>query len=146
MVTVQCPLRCQICFLNCQFPRNSRGNFRGKVLYPISIAYTSMNKKPTITVKINGKDTGIPVSNNGLYRTSSLDIWQLCKLYECSSCSGERVRSYAGPAHMNHMIKCKGQRESYYFKSRCYDSVEDQGTKLQSDIAGIEDLLNPRIL
>ena len=53
----------------------------------------SSNGNPTITVVKNGVDTGVAVveQRNG---ASSMDIWQICKLYECGKCNGVQIDSY----------------------------------------------------
>ena len=50
-------------------------------------------------------DTGMAVVDKA-DRSSSMDTWQLCKLYNCDKCAGHEISSYSGAAHSQYMHKC----------------------------------------
>ena len=53
---------------------------------------------------------------------SSMDVYQLCSVYECEQCSGLDISSYDGEAYKRHMIKCETtEPEQYVWSRRCMD-------------------------
>jgi len=80
----------------------------------------SKNGKPTITVIENGKDTGIATEGQRV-KASSMDIWQICKLYNCSKCVDQVIESYKDAAHKKYLLKCSDDFERYFWKARCND-------------------------
>lgn len=84
----------------------------------------STNGKPTITIIVDGVDTGMAVVDKA-DRSSSMDTWQLCKLYNCDKCAGHEISSYSGAAHSQYMHKCSDDFLRYYFHSRCRDGFRD---------------------
>ena len=91
----------------------------GSVLQYSGTAY-STNGKPTITYIENGLDSGKIIDAQRVM-ASSLDIWQICKIYKCDQCNGERIASYGGDAHKRYLGKCSDAFPRYFWKSRCFD-------------------------
>jgi len=57
-----------------------------------------------------------------------MDVYEICKLYNCGICAGQNVTSYQGQAYKNLMQKCSGpssSREQYFWKSKCSDGIPD---------------------
>jgi len=77
-----------------------------------------------MTLRINDTDSGLPVphQNKG---PSSMDLYEICKLYGCTNCARQQVSSYSGAAYTNLMEKCNGSMEYYYWKSKCFDGIRD---------------------
>ena len=96
----------------------------------------STNGQPTITYKENGVDTGKATAGQ---RTgaSSMDIWQICKLYNCDKCTDQMISSYDGPAHKDYLFKCSDAFERYFWKSRCYDRWAECANGDDEDINNI---------
>merc|ERR1712130_1063628 len=46
-------------------------------------------------------------------------------MYGCEKCNGEKIDSYEGAAHKDYLLRCEGELERYFWKSRCYDWIED---------------------
>ena len=78
----------------------------------------------TMTLRKNGVNTGNPVPDQEL-GISSMDVYEICKLYNCQKCAGQPVQSYQGAAYANLMEKCDGTPDQYFWKSKCYDGVRD---------------------
>ena len=53
------------------------------------------------------------------------DIYQLCALYKCNRCAGHNISYYDGKAFKELMGRCKGNKEVYYWHSRCNDSWKE---------------------
>ena len=57
---------------------------------------------------------------------SSMDLYQLCKMYECEKCAGMDIPSYEGDAHKSYMYQCKDyEPPQYYWPSRCGDGFKE---------------------
>ena len=72
----------------------------------------SSNKLPTITYK-TGDQAGESVQAMGglsKFGMSSLDVYQICKMYECSRCAHRDIPTYQGKAHESYMYKCKSTK------------------------------------
>merc|ERR1712080_376419 len=68
-----------------------------------------MLNKPTITYK-NGEKAGQPVESKGgmgEFGMSSMDTYQMCKMYECETCAGREIPTYEGKAHEWYMYQCE---------------------------------------
>ena len=83
-----------------------------------------INGQLTMTQVVNGKDTGrpVPYQRDGI---SPMDIYEICKMYNCKRCADQIIGSYSGQAYKNEMLKCSGVNDSYYWKSNCNDGVKD---------------------
>ena len=88
----------------------------GSVMQYGSYGYAAYNYTPTMTYVEDGVDTGVPVEGQR-DGASSMDIWQICKLYGCGKCNGFIIDSYDGDAYKNYMNKCTNA-DRYYWSSR----------------------------
>ena len=73
---------------------------------------------PTITFR-TGDRKGEPVPKMGgkgqiNVGMSSMDVYQLCKSYECGKCAGIEIASYEGKAHESYLYECKKFRKVTY--------------------------------
>ena len=73
------------------------------------------NKEPTITYKFDGNNykKGDPVASKGgmgPFGLSSMDLYQLCYMYECGTCAYRDIPTYEDKAHEVYMYKCKQPR------------------------------------
>lgn len=80
-----------------------------------SYSFTS-NGEPTIT------DVDGNVMATQQYRPSSMDIYQLCKMYTCTTCAGETEYLSTDGVTLPKMYQCSGMSPPRYFwASRCND-------------------------
>ena len=75
--------------------------------------------EPTISYKRDGHQIkkGDPVENKGgmgSFGMSSMDVYQLCKMYECETCAHRDIPTYEGKAYENYMYQCKKSRMVSY--------------------------------
>ena len=49
-------------------------------------------------VVVNGRDTGVATAGQRISVTS-MDLWQLCRLYGCEKCAGQSIGSYNDGDH-----------------------------------------------
>ena len=78
---------------------------------------------PSMTYKKQGVDTGKVVVSNPK-KFSSMDVYEICKLYNCDRCANQEIPSYEGTAYKSLMHKCMGPSDysdRYYWSSRCND-------------------------
>lgn len=76
--------------------------------------------KPTITSLENGKDTGMELDAQRI-GLSSMDVYEICKRYNCGRCAKQAVSNYEGVVYKTIMKRCSGDNERYYWQSRCHD-------------------------
>jgi len=68
--------------------------------------------KPTISYKY-GDRKGEAVDRKGgmePFGMSSMDVYQMCKMYECETCAGIEIPTYDGNAHESYMYTCKNTK------------------------------------
>ena len=73
----------------------------------------SNNGKATITYK-DGPKQGEPIEGIGgnlrSFGMSSMDLYQICKMYECQQCDGTDIPTYKDAAHETYMYQCERVR------------------------------------
>jgi hypothetical protein len=52
---------------------------------------------------------------------SSMDVYQICMTYGCSTCASQDILFYDNRAYTNLLGKCNGDNELYYWHTRCSD-------------------------
>jgi len=57
--------------------------------------FFTIGGQPSMTYKKEGTDTGVVIVANPR-KFSSMDAYEICKLYNCNKCGGKTVSSYAG--------------------------------------------------
>ena len=66
------------------------------------------NKKTSLSYKYGSKK-GQPtegMGGMGSFGMSSMDVYQMCKMYECERCMGQDIPTYDGKAWEHYMYKC----------------------------------------
>lgn len=81
----------------------------------------SMNGGATITKKTD--DQPFPVQR---VKASSMDVYQLCKIYDCQRCAGhtDYISEAIGDGKWK-LIKCKQMENRYYWPNRCNDGFAE---------------------
>jgi len=57
-------------------------------------------RSPTITTARNGRDTGRRFQAQR-FGVSSMDVYEICKMYGCQKCAGQTISSYRGEGKCN---------------------------------------------
>lgn len=77
-------------------------------------------KDATLTYLNSSNATKVPIQAQRV-GLSSMDVYEICKRYNCGTCAQQAVKSYEGESYKRLMKKCKASTNRYYWRSRCHN-------------------------